>query len=306
MVQVITEAGNETFLRDALVQRYDLCQLNKTRIRFRISLKKCTKSTAPKWADILKTEISTEESDLKKITSSEVGLRGVKVFKKLDEAAGKLRQEIASVQEWMNCDHGDWICPIDLAPLVWSQLLLIRDKIAPNLREQLKADYEEGLADFTERIDKFLSVNAWQLDASKIESVKDRLLREFPSLTDLEDYLQVIIARPVIIPALSEQLSRKEAECLEQISRFIQEYDSNLEQRLKESAIAGGEQLAAQLLEDLASWEPGHKPVQFKKKMERHLLTLSGLKPLRFCGQSKLRQYPKPNSRYGCQRPSTQ
>jgi putative transposase len=35
-------------------------------------------------------------------------------------------------------------------------------------------------------------------------------------------------------------------------------------------------------------------------------LTLSGLKPLRFCGQSSFRQHPKSNSRYGCQRPSTQ
>ncbi|WP_277883977.1 hypothetical protein [Nostoc sp. FACHB-888] len=33
----------------------------------------------------------------------------------------------------------------------------------------------------------------------------------FPTLTDLEDYLQVIIGRPVIIPALSEQLNQQQA-----------------------------------------------------------------------------------------------
>ncbi|MCC5662249.1 hypothetical protein LC608_36170 [Nostoc sp. XA010] len=50
-----------------------------------------------------------------------------------------------------------------------------------------------------------------------------------------------------------------------------------MEQRLRESAIAGGEQLAAQLLEELADWEPGRKPIQFKRKMERHLMKVQVL-----------------------------
>lgn len=71
-------------------------------------------------------------------------------------------------------------------------------------------------------------------------------------------------------------MSEKQAECLGQITRFIEQYDRNLEQTLRESAIpsvsfanALGEQLAAQLLEDLSNWEPGRKPVNFKK-MKRH------------------------------------
>ncbi len=51
---------------------------------------------------MLKAEVSEIESDLVKVTNSEVGLRGIKVFKNLDEAAAQLRQEIASVQEWMS------------------------------------------------------------------------------------------------------------------------------------------------------------------------------------------------------------
>jgi hypothetical protein len=117
----------------------------------------------------------------------------------------------------------DWVCSIDLAPLVWNQLINIRDNIAPGLRNQLKADYESGLVDYQERIDHFLSLNTWELAQDKQESVKANLLRAFPTLTDLEDYLQVIIGRPVIIPALSEQLDHKQAECLDQITRFIQQ-----------------------------------------------------------------------------------
>ncbi|MBG1265073.1 hypothetical protein [Nostoc sp. WHI] len=272
MVQAIAHTETETFLQNATVEHLNFSKLNKTRIRFRIQLKKSTKSAAPKWADVLKAEISEVESDLVKVTNSEVGLRGIKVFKKLDEASAQLRQEIASVQEWMSADTGDWVCPIDLAPIVWNQLINIRDNLAPSLRNQLTVDYEAGLVDYQERIDKFLSLNAWELADDKQQEVKASLLTAFPTLTDLEDYLQVIIGRPVIIPALSEQLDQKQAQCLDQITQFIQQYDSNLEQRLRESAQAGGEQLAAQLLEELSDWEPGRKPVQFKKKMEKHLM----------------------------------
>ncbi|MCG6136845.1 MAG: hypothetical protein MET45_19785 [Nostoc sp. LLA-1] len=267
MVQAI--ANSEAFLQNAIIENYNFSKLNKTRIRFTIKLKKTTKSNSPRWADVLKAE--GEESDLIKVKSSEVGLRGIKVFKALDEAASQLRQEIASVQEWMTSDNGDWICPIDLAPLVWSQLINIRDVIAPSLRTQLKNDYEQGLVDYQERIESFISLNVWELPQDKQEEVKASLIKAFPLLSDLEDYLQVVIGRPVIIPALSEQLNSEQAKCLQQITQFIQQYDQNLEQRLRESAIAGGEQLAAQLLEELSDWEPGRKPVQFKKKMEKHL-----------------------------------
>ncbi|MFM6138746.1 MAG: hypothetical protein ACKPCP_32185 [Sphaerospermopsis kisseleviana] len=270
MLQAVILNSNETFLKDAVVEKYNFSKLNKTRIRCKIQLKKTTKSNAPKWADVLKSSQNEQESDLVKVTSSEVGLKGIKVFKALDEAANKLRQEIASVQEWMNYDNGDWICSIDLAPIVWSQLIEIRDHIAPALRTQLREEYEEGFADYQERIDKFLSLNAWQLSGEQQQEVKHNLVKAFPCVEELEDYLQVVIGRPVIIPALSEQLSEQQAECLEQITRFIEHYDRNLEQTLRESAIAGGEQLAAQLLEDLSNWEPGRKPVNFKKKMERH------------------------------------
>ncbi len=274
MIQV--NSTDSSFLKGATIQHLDLSKLNKTRIRLRIQLKKTTKSNAPKWTDILKSE-GEEESDLLKVKSSEVGLRGIKVFKALDEATSQLRKEIASVQEWTIPDNGDWICPIDLAPLVWSQLINIRDVTAPTLRTKLKDDYLEGLADYQERIEQFLSLNAWQLSEEKLSSVKDSLLKAFPSSSELEDYLQVIIGRPVIIPSLSEQLNLQQAECLDQISRFIEEYDSNLEERLKKSALAGGEQLAAQLLEELADWQPDRKPVQFKKKMDRHLMKIQVL-----------------------------
>lgn len=267
MVQAV--ANSQAFLENAVIQRHDFSKLNKTRIRLTIKLKKTTKSNSPRWTDVLNAE--GEESDLLKVKSSEVGLRGIKVFKALDEAATQLRQEIASVQEWMTSDNGDWICPIDLAPLVWSQLINIRDVIAPELRAGLKNDYEQGLADYQERIESFISLNVWELPQDKQEEVKANLIKAFPTLPELEDYLQVVIGRPVIIPALSEQLNQQQAECLQQITQFIHQYDQNLEKRLRESAIAGGEQLAAQLLEELADWQPGRKPVQFKRKMEKHL-----------------------------------
>ncbi|BAY41363.1 hypothetical protein NIES2111_57590 (plasmid) [Nostoc sp. NIES-2111] len=269
MVQAI--AIDNTFLQNATVERLNFSKLNKTRIRFKVQLKNSTKSAAPKWADVLTNSQTETESDLVKVTNSEVGLRGIKVFKALDEAASQLRLEIASVQEWMSCDNGDWICPIDLAPLVWSQLLNIRDVIAPSLRAQLKDEYQKGLEDYQQRIGNFISLNTWELPVDKQEEVKANLLQKFPTFPELEESLQVVIGCPVIIPALSEQLDSQQKECLNQITQFIEQYNQNLEQSLQQAAIAGGEQLAAQLLEELADWEPGRKPVQFKKKMEKHL-----------------------------------
>lgn len=93
MVQSVITNSSETFLKDAVVERYNLSKLNKTRIRFKIQLKKTTKSNAPKWTDVLKYSQDEQESDLVKVTTSEVGLKGIKVFKALDEAANQLRQK---------------------------------------------------------------------------------------------------------------------------------------------------------------------------------------------------------------------
>ena len=68
MVQAIDNTIAANFLTNAVVERHNFSQLNKTRIRFRIQLKKSTKSAAPKWADVLKAEVSEIESDLVKVT----------------------------------------------------------------------------------------------------------------------------------------------------------------------------------------------------------------------------------------------
>jgi len=288
------EASTESYKLNAIIRRHDLSKLNKTTIRFNIRLKNASKTTAPKWKQVLsaseerasqvRTASTSErelnsgfdsqpdnESDLEKVTKSEVGLRGISVFKSLDEAANELRQEIKEIQEWMISDNGDYICSVDLAPLVWTRMLRVRDEVAPQLRAKLKQEHSEGLKEFEFRIDEFLSAKAWNLDEDAKEEAKQELLSSFPDISELEDYLEVIISRPVIVPALNEQLDEQQAECLNQITRFIENYDQNLEQSLTRSAVIGGQELAAKLLEDLANWEPGKKPVQFRKKMDKHL-----------------------------------
>lgn len=208
---------------------------------------------------------------MEKIAKSEVGLRGISVFKALDEAASQLRSEIASVQDWMTRDNGELVCSISLAPLVWQRMLHIRDVLAPALRAELAQQHERGLVEFSDRIEQFLSAKAWNLDSEAKQAARAELLQQFPQLEELEEYLQVVIARPVIIPALSDQLNEQQAECLNQITRFIEDYDQNLEQNLAKAAIAGGQQLAAELLDELAAWEPGKKPVNFRKKIAKQL-----------------------------------
>lgn len=274
----VADSQESNLYNYAAIERHNLHALNKTRIRFKIGLKKVSRRAAPKWTAVLDTSqhleseaTSPKESDLEKITDSEVGLKGISVFKALDESAKRLRQEIETITDWMSSDNGEWICSIELAPLVWNRMLYIRNVLAPNERTRLRDEYENGYLDYSRRIEKFFSARAWKLTPEQIEESKQEMLKCFPPLEELEEYLQVVIGRPTIIPALDQQLDRQQADCLAQITRFIQEYDVNLEQRLMQAAIAGGEQLAAELLEELVEWEPGRKPVNFRKKVEKHL-----------------------------------
>jgi hypothetical protein len=267
----------QSLLGNAAIRQHNLSRLNKTQIRFRIGLKKASKSATPKWSSVLASTSAKDNSDsqrlsdLEKITNSEVGLKGISVFKALDEAAAELRQDIADLQGWMTYDNGEWVCSIDLVPLVWSRITYLRDIKARELREGLSSVYTAGCLEYANRLDNFFSCQAWSLTSAEIEEVKIVMLQRFPDEAELDEYLQVAISRPTIVPALHEQLNQQQAECLQQITRFIAEYDRNLEQRLYEAAIVGGEQLAAELLEDLASWQPGRKPIVFRKKVEKHL-----------------------------------
>ncbi|NEQ64313.1 MAG: hypothetical protein F6K21_02210 [Symploca sp. SIO2D2] len=286
LTELSVDGANESYssaIKSALVHHHDLKALNKTRIRFKIGLKNATRRTSPKWRQILGSAspsqgctnsndtLAETKSDLEKITKSEVGLRGISVFKALDEAASQLRNEITLVKEWMTKDNGDYLCSLELAPLVWSRMLHIRDVLAPALRADLQQQYEQGYLEFQERVEEFFSAKAWNLDSEARDTARTDMLKQFPQLEELEEYLQVVIGRPVIIPSLSEQMSEQQAECLNQITRFIEVYDKSLEQNLAKAAIAGGQKLAAELLEDLATWEPGKKPVKFKKRIAKQL-----------------------------------
>ena len=149
------------------------------------------------------------KSDLEKITKSEVGLRGISVFKALDEAASQLRNEITLVKEWMTKDNGDYLCSLELAPLVWSRMLHIRDVLAPALRADLQQQYEQGYLEFQERVEEFFSAKAWNLDSEARDTARTDMLKQFPQLEELEEYLQVVIGRPVIIPSLTRFLDSK-------------------------------------------------------------------------------------------------
>lgn len=271
---VVQETSIEELQSYAIVRRRDLNSLNRTTIRFKISLTGASIKVSPTWKQILKGEQKTEEtakSDLEKITKSKIGLRGISVFEGLDKATQQIRQEIEDVQSWMMPDNGEYVCSLELAPLVWTKMIYIRDELAPELRKKLIEEHSEGLEDFEYKINEFLSAETWQITDEEKEKVKIQLLKKFPDVSELEECLRVVIARPVIVPALNEQMNEEQRKVLNQITEFIEGYDRNLQESLTRSAIAGGQELAAKLLEDLATWEPGKKPVQFRRKIERHL-----------------------------------
>ncbi|MBF1991262.1 hypothetical protein [Fischerella thermalis] len=211
------------------------------------------------------------ESDLEKVTRSEVGLRGIPVFRALEDAAAVLRTEIESVKEWTTPDGSVMVCAIELAQIVWTQLLHIRDELAPALRTELHTKYDQGLAEYTGRLDKFLQLQAWNLNAEDYELARNEMLSAYPSREEIDDYLQVTIARPEIVKPLATQLSEEQARILGEINRYIEQYDQNLERSLATAAISSGEKLAGELIEALAAWEPGKKLVRFRKFIEKQL-----------------------------------
>lgn len=289
MTQVITSPTltetSSSLLNVATVRNHDLRTLNKTKVRFKISLKNATKKKAPSWHQVLSgknsfqadstvtTDENTQdqESDLEKVTRSEVGLRGIPVFRALEDAAAVLRTEIESVKEWTTPDGSVMVCAIELAQIVWTQLLHIRDELAPALRTELHTKYDQGLAEYTGRLDKFLQLQAWNLNAEDYELARNEMLSAYPSREEIDDYLQVTIARPEIVKPLAIQLSEEQARILGEINRYIEQYDQNLERSLATAAISSGEKLAGELIEALAAWEPGRKPVRFRKFIEKQL-----------------------------------
>jgi hypothetical protein len=277
---------SSSLLNVATVRNHDLRTLNKTKVRFKISLKNATKKKAPSWHQVLSgksffqadstvtaTDQNTQylESDLEKVTRSEVGLRGIPVFRALEDAAAVLRTEIESVKEWTTLDGSVMVCAIELAQIVWTQLLRIRDELAPVLRTELHTKYEQGLEEYTGRLDKFLQLQAWSLSAEDYELARNEMLSAYPSREEIDDYLQVTIARPEIVKSLATQLSEEQARILGEINRYIEQYDQNLERSLATAAISSGEKLAGELIEALSAWEPGKKPVRFRKLIEKQL-----------------------------------
>jgi hypothetical protein len=289
MTQVIASPTlpetSSSLLNVATVRNHDLRTLNKTKVRFKISLKNATKKKAPSWHQVLDGKSSFQadstvaidqntqylESDLEKVTRSEVGLRGIPVFRALEDAAAVLRTEIESVKEWTTLDGSVMVCAIELAQIVWTQLLRIRDELAPALRTELHTKYDQGLTEYTGRLDKFLQLQAWSLNSEDYELARNEMLSAYPSKEEIDDYLQVTIARPEIVKPLATQLSEEQARILGEITRYIEQYDQNMERSLATAAISSGEKLAGELIEVLAAWEPGKKPVRFRKFIEKKL-----------------------------------
>ena len=103
----------------------------------------------------------------------------------LDEAAAELRQDIADLQGWMTYDNGEWVCSIDLVPLVWSRITYLRDIKARELREGLSSVYMAGRLEYANRLDNFFSCQAWSLTSAEIEEVKQVMLQHFPDEAEL-------------------------------------------------------------------------------------------------------------------------
>ncbi len=253
------------FTSSATAKNRNYQHFTRTTICINVKLSGLTKTTTPKWDDILN---SDEAKEAKK---AEINLGVINVHKGLKENSAVLRKELDGIQRMMIREGDDWVTTVEMLPKVWAQLIELRDTRALELRQKLLSDYADNYAEYERRINQFLDVSTWTVDQGKKEIVRRRLLQSFPTQSEVENCLVVHIGKPIIIPGFQEQLDEQQAQILETIRNYSREYDRNLRDNVRTRATQEAESIVAEMLGELANWEPGYKPVQFKKKIERHL-----------------------------------
>lgn len=253
------------FTSQATTRYRDYDGLTKTTVCLNVSLSGLSRTTTPKWDDIL----SPDEAKEAKI--SEVNLGVINVHKGLKDASGALRKELENIQRLMLREGEDWMTTLEMLPRVWGQLIELRDLTALQLRNSLLVEYDTSFAEYQRRINTFLAVSTWKLDDSKKALVERRLLQSFPSIMEVQSCLIVQIGKPVVIPGFQEQISEQQASILQTIQQYSREYNRNLQRNIREKAAIEAESIVAEMLGELTKWEPGYKPVHLKNKLDRHL-----------------------------------
>lgn len=282
-----------TTLPQVRVRPRNLRRMRQDLYQIEIELKGVSSSIKLSWSDL-----GFEGEELEELEASEARLSAIPLFAAVNELGAELRKGRDTIHRLMlKADEGKRACTEDKLAIVWEQFEALKET-SRTLREQLKERYWAGQADFVNRIDQMLNLEAFGLKdrfgwgdediLEKAESLTDK----FPSSENLDDYLQVRIGSYELLPSLESQiraeatLQNAEAERLESqtrqqsaeaASRFQRQKEEDtirLRNELYQSARNAGMEIVSEMIERLSKWEVGSKSENFKKRIKGFISTL--------------------------------
>ena len=269
--------------------------LNRTLYRFQISITGASRSTSIKWEDL-----ELDEASLSYLKQSKVKLSNFSIFSKLDEYASELAKKRRAIEDkTIFVENNRVVTEKNLeAVLIDYQELL---ELAASFRANLQLEYDEGLAEFTERVTKLLSTPKFGLTPEQIEAKVALIKTKFISKEEI-DSLLIVKVEFYEIPALSEQIQEqtklaekyaelqtaKNQEAAAAAMAQIQE-----QQRRELEATRQGmygivrqeiSKMIATQIEAIANFEVGKANKCIKNKLDKHLARLETLVDMDFDG----------------------
>lgn len=256
---------------------------------FQINLRGTSATTSIAWETL-----GFTGQELESIKASEAKLSSIPLFKALKAAALTLTSQRQAIYNNMIRAEGMSACTVEKLPQVWSEFQALQ-QTAQQLRQQLESEYDSGKEEFTSRLSQLLGNQKFGLKPEEIDLHLDKLLQKFPSLAQLQNYLQVSLGAFELIPSIESQLlveatmvdaeaKRQEAVNRERAAQIVAEIQEQraqdiekLRQEMVNSARGECQQMLVKLIQSLSKFEPGKASKRLKSSLNSHIDRLEAL-----------------------------
>ena len=167
-----------TTLPKVRVRPRNLRRMRQDLYQIEIELKGVSSSIKLSWSDL-----GFEGEELEELEASEARLSAIPLFAAVNELGAELRKGRDTIHRLMlKADEGKRACTEDKLAIVWEQFEALKET-SRTLREQLKERYRAGQADFVNRIDQMLNLEAFGLK-DKFGWGDEDILEKAESLAD--------------------------------------------------------------------------------------------------------------------------
>ncbi len=185
---------------------------NQTLFGFSVSLSGMSKTISINW-----NKFNFSQESLALLKRSRVKLSNIPVFQKLDDYALRLNRYKAEIEQRTLFVSGQRVVTSNQINNALVEVQELK-QLANGLREELRNDYEQGKAEFRDRIASLLATPEFLIPLDQQSQKVDEICQSFISLSDI-DYLLQVKLEVFRIPALNEQIE-EQAQLREQVNRL--------------------------------------------------------------------------------------